>query len=107
MTEGWRPDYTKASFRSWYLDGQALGDIEVLKEILTALGKDPQSIITRADSDEIRARYAAETDAARKLGAFGSPTFGVDGEPFWGDDRLEEAIDWALGRHPGQQLRNR
>jgi 2-hydroxychromene-2-carboxylate isomerase len=102
MTEGWCPAYTKASFKAWYLDGQKLGDFDALTYILTALGKDPQVVIERANGDEIRARYDAETDAARKIGAFGSPTFGVDGEAFWGDDRLEEAIEWAVGRHPAQ-----
>jgi 2-hydroxychromene-2-carboxylate isomerase len=90
---------------AWYLDGQKLGDFDALTHILTALGKAAQLVIDRANSDEIRARYEAETDAARKIGAFGSPTFGVDGEAFWGDDRLEEAIEWAVGRHPAQLAR--
>jgi 2-hydroxychromene-2-carboxylate isomerase len=40
------------------------------------------------------AALVAETDAARALGIFGSPTFTVDREVFWGDDRLEDAINW-------------
>jgi 2-hydroxychromene-2-carboxylate isomerase len=41
----------------------------------------------------------AETDVARELGIFSSPTFTVGRELFWGDDRLEDAIDWCrLGR---------
>jgi 2-hydroxychromene-2-carboxylate isomerase len=36
-----------------------------------------------------------ETDVARALGIFGSPTFVCGTELFWGDDRLEEAIDWC------------
>jgi 2-hydroxychromene-2-carboxylate isomerase len=35
------------------------------------------------------------TDAARKLGIFGAPTFAVGTEIFWGDDRLEEALAFA------------
>lgn len=102
MTEGWCREYTKASFAAWFLDGAKLGDPDGTAKILSALGKDPAAVITRANSDEIRARYDAETEAARRISAFGSPTFGVDGEAFWGDDRLEEAIDWAVGRHPAQ-----
>ena len=37
----------------------------------------------------------AETDVARKLAIFGSPTFVVGDEIFWGDDRLEDAVSWA------------
>jgi len=38
----------------------------------------------------------AETDAARALGIFGSPTFVTGKEIFWGDDRFEDAIRWHL-----------
>ena len=102
--EGWCPAYSRASFRSWYLDGEALGDPPVLSRLLGQLGKDPEKVIARADSAEIRARYDAETDTARQLGAFGSPTFAVGREIFWGDDRLEEALAWANGTHPGQRI---
>jgi 2-hydroxychromene-2-carboxylate isomerase len=64
-----------------------------------SLGKDPETVVSRADSEEIRARYAAETDVARKLGIFGSATFVVGGEIFWGDDRLEDALAWRTS-HP-------
>lgn len=102
-SEGWCKDYTLASFRSWYLDGQPLGEPETVAQIVTALGHDPARVIADADSSEIRARYDAETDAARNLGAFGSPTFAVGQEIFWGDDRLEEAVEWAAGTHPAQR----
>ena len=42
-----------------------------------------------------RNRYAAQTDVARELGIFGSPTFVSEGEIFWGDDRFEDALAWA------------
>jgi 2-hydroxychromene-2-carboxylate isomerase len=45
----------------------------------------------------------AETDVARALGIFGSPTFTVGDELFWGDDRLEDAIGWY---RDGQVRRN-
>jgi 2-hydroxychromene-2-carboxylate isomerase len=42
----------------------------------------------------LKAALSAETDAARARGIFGSPTFSVGDELFWGDDRLEDAISW-------------
>ena len=101
-SEGWCPEYSKASFRSWYLDGERLGEVTALSALLRQLGKDPAQTLARADSDAIRTRYDAETNVARALGAFGSPTFAVGREIFWGDDRLEEALAWACGRHPAQ-----
>jgi 2-hydroxychromene-2-carboxylate isomerase len=47
-----------------------------------------------AATPEIAAAYEAATDTARKLGIFGSPTFAVDRELFWGDDRLDDATAW-------------
>lgn len=102
MVEGWCEPYTLASFRAWVAGGEPLGEPAALRSLLTALGRDADAVIERANSEEIRSRYDAETDAARRLGAFGSPTFAVGGEIFWGDDRLEEAIEWATGRHPAQ-----
>jgi 2-hydroxychromene-2-carboxylate isomerase len=48
-------------------------------------------------TDQI-AQLDVATARARALGIFGSPTFVADGELFWGDDRLEDAIDWLDGR---------
>jgi 2-hydroxychromene-2-carboxylate isomerase len=103
MLEGWCPAYTKESFRSWYLDGRQLGDPDDLARILTSVGHDPVRVLEAAQGDEVRRRYEMETDTARRAGAFGSPSFVVDGELFWGDDRLEEALAWASGSHPRQR----
>jgi 2-hydroxychromene-2-carboxylate isomerase len=51
--------------------------------------------VARADSEEIRRRFEEQTQAARRLGIFGAPTFMVADEMFWGDDRLDEALEWA------------
>jgi 2-hydroxychromene-2-carboxylate isomerase len=102
-SEGWCPAYAKASFRSWYLDGTGLGDPAALTALLRDLGKAPQDIIARADSQAVRARYDSETDVARQLGIFGVPTFAVGHEIFWGDDRLEQALAWAAGTHLAQR----
>lgn len=59
----------------------------------------------KADGARANERLKAETDAARSYGIFGSPAFVVDGEMFWGDDRLEEALAWAAGRHDLQALK--
>ena len=48
-----------------------------------------------ATSNDMQQRYAAQTDVARQAGIFGSPTFMAGDEMFWGDDRLEEALDWC------------
>lgn len=103
--EGWVVPYTVESFRAWYLEGLPLGTPESLGAILPRIGQDRDRVLVLANRPEAVARLEAETEAARKLGAFGSPTFAVGDEIFWGDDRLEEAVDWAAGRHPAQTRR--
>ena len=97
--EGWCDAFTVASFRAWYVDGMKLGDHSTLQHVLEPLGKDTDAVIAEAESARVTERLKSETDAARGFGIFGSPAFVVDGEMFWGDDRLEEAIAWATGTH--------
>jgi 2-hydroxychromene-2-carboxylate isomerase len=97
--QGWGREYTLTSFEAWF-DGQPLGADDSLRTIIGSHGKEPDEIINLANSLETRAQYDRETDAARQLGIFGSPTFAVGQEIFWGDDRLEEALAWAKGQHP-------
>ena len=94
--EGWCPEYTRATYRAWFLEDKAPGEIQNLTEVLQGLGRDPEDVISRAGTREVRDTYAAETDLARSMGIFGSPTFVVGGEIFWGDDRLEEALEWCV-----------
>jgi 2-hydroxychromene-2-carboxylate isomerase len=95
--EGWCPQYSVASYRGWFLDGLPLGGTRSVEHAVASCGQDPDRVIERAHSDDIQARWEAETEAARQLGVFGSPTFVVGGsELFWGDDRLEDALAWAV-----------
>jgi 2-hydroxychromene-2-carboxylate isomerase len=96
--EGWCPTFTKAVYRNWFLDDKDPGDQRNLHSILLDLGKGPASLLQRASSTALQDRYAAQTDVARQAGIFGSPTFMVGDEMFWGDDRLEEALDWCTQR---------
>jgi 2-hydroxychromene-2-carboxylate isomerase len=93
--DGWCPEYTKATYREWFLENKAPGDVQHVGSVLSQLGKDPDSTIAQANGEEIRARFDAETERAKELGIFGSPTFMCGTEIFWGDDRFEDAIDWS------------
>lgn len=96
VMEGWCPEFTRAAYRAWFLDGRDPGEGEALANVLLGLGKDPQAVMAAADAPPVRAKYLAETDFARQLGLFGSPSFICGSEIFWGDDRLEDALDWCL-----------
>jgi 2-hydroxychromene-2-carboxylate isomerase len=85
--------YHAAMFRAVWSEGRNLGREEALREMLESAGIDPASI----DGDEIKNELRANTDQAVTRGAFGAPTFFVNGDMFWGNDRLDFVED-ALKR---------
>ena len=97
--ESRRPEYSRAVFHAEFGDGRSISDEQVLRDCLALASMDADEFLLKAKSDEVKAKLRAETEAARKAGIFGAPTFvASDGELFWGDDRFEQALDWAAGK---------
>lgn len=95
--EGWIAGFTKALFLLEFGEGKSISDENVLATALKSRGLDVNAAFAAARSEEIKGRLKAETELAKSLGIFGAPTFVTpDGEVFWGDDRLEQALDWAV-----------
>jgi len=93
---GWTPIFTRACFDLAFGQGRTIQDEAILVEALRVAGVDAQGALTLSKTEEIKGRLKAETELAKSLGIFGAPAFVTsDGELFWGDDRLEDAIDWA------------
>ena len=67
-----------------------------VSESLREIGQDSERIIELATGEETGEVYSCQTESAQSKGIFGRPSFIVDGELFWGDDRLEDAVYWAL-----------
>ncbi len=103
MRENWGADFVRAAYRRWFQRGEETGSEPNVSESSRDIGQDPERVLTLANSDDTKAVLTAETDAARELGIFGSPTFIVGRKLFWGDDRLADAINWCrFGRvQPG------
>jgi 2-hydroxychromene-2-carboxylate isomerase len=103
MAEGWGIAYVTETYRLWFDEGLVAGAEPNLALALRASGQSPDDVLARAGSDVAVAALAAETARAETQGIFGSPSFVVDDEVFWGDDRLDDAIAWRqrgrLGPH--------
>jgi 2-hydroxychromene-2-carboxylate isomerase len=93
--EGWAKEHAIATYDWWFRRNRPPGLDNNRIPFLESLGKDPDRIIAKAHSPEIDAQIVSGADEARALGLFGSPQFVVNGEVFWGDDRLEDAVAWA------------
>ncbi len=91
-----RPAFSRAVYMAEFSDGLDIGDAFVLEAILQKLGHDPRVVLVKAGTQEIKDKLRANTEEAQRLGIFGAPTFVLsDGEMFWGNDRLEQALAWA------------
>jgi 2-hydroxychromene-2-carboxylate isomerase len=93
--EGWIAPFTRAVFEAEFTAQRDIADSTVLASVLERIGVDAQAALAHATTPEIKDRLRAQTEAASKRGIFGAPTFMTeDGEAFWGDDRLDQALDW-------------
>jgi len=97
LDQGWGEDCVRAMYRAEFSDDVDIADPGAVAGIVVARGKDGAAVVARAQSQPIKDALRALTDQAAREGIFGAPTFLVDGELFWGDDRLEDAIAWARG----------
>lgn len=97
VADGWVAPFSKAVFEAEFGAGRDISDHRVLGGLLADLGLEPEPLIARARTDQVvKERLRAETEEARSLGIFGAPSFVTeDGEMFWGDDRLADALAWA------------
>ena len=94
--QGWIKEYTILTYKKWFLEHLEPGSEPNLSSTLKEIGLDSESVIKLAQTDEIEQKYLKNTEMAKNKGIFGSPTFIVENEVFWGDDRCEDAIKWLL-----------
>jgi 2-hydroxychromene-2-carboxylate isomerase len=93
-----RPAFTKALFRLEFCEGASIADEAVLREAVMQAGEELQPALSAARTDLVKHALRKQTEEAQAKGIFGAPMLETpDGEFFWGNDRIEEALDWVLG----------
>ena len=95
LKEGWGIDYLRLTYKRWFQEGKEPATEPNLSEICAELKLDKEKIVLEANSEKIDKEYLSNTDNARNHKIFGSPSFIVKDEIFWGDDRMEDAIAWS------------
>ena len=95
LDKGWGTDYIRLTYKKWFQEGKEPAIDPSISEICKELGLNKDEIISEAKSEIFEKKYLSNTDSARKKKVFGSPSFIVENEIFWGDDRMEDAINWA------------
>lgn len=91
-----RAAFSRAVYLAEFAEGQNIAEPAILAPLLAGASQDPAAIMAAAASDPVKAALRATVEEAQSLGVFGAPTFNTpDGEMFWGNDRIEQAVAWA------------
>ena len=96
--EGVFEKYVAAAFHHMWDEPKKMDDPEVAAEALTASGLDAAKLLARAQDADVKAKLIENTQAAVERGAFGSPTFFVGQEIFFGKEQLREVEEMISGK---------
>ena len=92
LNKDWGIDYVRLTYKKWFQEGKEPAIDPSISEVCQELKLNKDDIIPEAKTKLIEDSYLANTNSARENKIFGSPSFVVDNEIFWGDDRMEDAI---------------
>lgn len=86
--------FIHAVYRAFFVDDRDISDAAVVGEIAQGVGIDPAELAAGVQQPEIKERLKTQVDQAIAAGIFGAPTIIVDGEVFWGNDRIPQIERW-------------
>ena len=86
--------FAHSVYRAYFRDGRDIAEVAVVLELATRHGADRATLAEALNSVALKERLKVECDAALAKGVFGSPYISVDGEPFFGADRLPQIERW-------------
>ncbi|WOH66448.1 2-hydroxychromene-2-carboxylate isomerase [Bradyrhizobium sp. BWA-3-5] len=96
--EGVFEKYVEAAFHHMWVEPKKMDDPEVAAKALAASGLDAGKLLTRAQDADVKAKLIENTQSAVERGAFGSPTFFVGQEMFFGKEQLREVEEMISGK---------
>jgi len=88
----------QALFHAYFAEDRDISNPEVTGNVAAKLGVDKGDLTQALADPGVKERLKIEVDAAIERGVFGSPYIVVDGEPFWGADRLDQVEKWLQAR---------
>ena len=88
------PDFVHGIFKAYYVDGKNVSQVEEVLAVAESIGIDTKALSDALSNQDIKDALRTAIENAIALGVFGSPTTVIDGELFWGSDRLEQVDRW-------------
>ena len=92
LEEGWFVQYLENTYRYWFLEEIPAGSDENIKLVCSINNIDFQSFKEKSSSNKVLNKYKQNTQLAYEFGVFGVPSFSVNENLFWGDDRLNDIV---------------
>jgi 2-hydroxychromene-2-carboxylate isomerase len=86
--------YAKVAYRAFFVDGFDISKPDTAAALAAGLGHDRNAAMAAIEDPQFKAALKQEVEQAIAHGVFGSPFFIIDGEPFWGADRLAMVEEW-------------
>jgi len=84
----------QALYRAYFAQDHDISSPEVTASVASTFGLDREAVLAALGDARVKDRLKTEVDAAIQRGVFGSPYIVIDGEPFWGADRLDQVERW-------------
>ena len=86
--------FARAVYHGYFGEGEDVTSPESTADIAATVGLDRAAVLAALQEPAVKERLKQENDQAIARGVFGSPFVFIDGEPFWGNDKLDEAQKW-------------
>ena len=93
--QGWIAPFARRMMAMNFAADRDIDNLEAVSEVLAELGLDARAIVALALTPDNKQRLRRQTEQAQTLNLFGAPSFISDGELFWGNDRLDDALAHA------------
>lgn len=95
VEQGWGFAFMRRVYELNFADDREVDDEPTMHALLRELGREPAEVLALATSQANKDRLRAQVEHAQRIGVFGAPMFVVQGERFWGQDRMQQALAWA------------
>ena len=99
--------YFRAAYHHMWEEPKKMDDLEIFRDAFISSGIDIDRLIARAQQDDVKKKLIEVTNDAVNRGAFGSPTFFVGREMFFGKDQLRDVEEEIIDADPGPPVQDR
>ncbi|MGD1953999.1 MAG: 2-hydroxychromene-2-carboxylate isomerase [Sphingomonadales bacterium] len=95
LQQDWGEAFCRQVFAAQFAHGLDIAEPDVVAKCIEEVGGDAEAYMAAAKEEEWKQTLRRRVEEAQHLGIFGAPSLVVGEELFWGDDRLQDALDWA------------